>query len=238
MFTGLIKEIGTLKTVAPGGGLVRLEVEAPLTARRIAPGDSVAVDGICLTVTRCRGRSFTVEAVAETRRLTSLGQWKRGRSVHLEPALRVGDALDGHLMQGHVDGLGEVQRLQRSGGGLTVTIRAAAALRRFLTPKGSVAVDGVSLTVDAGPFVTGFSVNLIPHTLAATRFAGLRVGDRVNLEMDVLVKAARSGDFSLLPKLAGTAEPNDQARRGMTMDQLLAKGFNRPRSLRQPKDRS
>ncbi|MCB1183457.1 riboflavin synthase [bacterium] len=240
MFTGLIREIGTLGGTSPAGGAVRLDITAPLTAERLAVGDSVAVDGICLTVTRVRGRSFSVAAVGETRRLTTLGTWRRGRRLHLEPALRVGDALDGHLMQGHVDGVGRVTGLRRSGGGLAVTVAADAAQRRFLTPKGSVGVDGVSLTVDEGPFTTGFTVNLIPHTLQETRFGELRVGDHVNLEMDVLVKAVRTGDMTLLPRLdpgaadAGTAAAAGAS--GLTMDQLLAKGAWRPRSRKRTGD--
>ena len=229
MFTGLIREIGKLRAVTGTVGVVRLEIEAPVTAGSVAVGDSVAINGICLTVTRRRSRLFTVDAVGETRRLTTLGHWRRGDSLHLEPALRVGDALDGHLMQGHVDGVGQVQGLRRQGGGLALTIKAAPEQLRFLTPKGSVAVDGVSLTVDEGPFEKSFTVNLIPHTLTATRFAEMRVGERVNLEMDVLVKAARSGNWRDLPKL--DSPPNDQspARGGLTMEQLLAKGFGRPR---------
>jgi len=227
MFTGLIREIGTLTAVTSAAGVVRLDIQAPTTAAQVAVGDSVAVNGVCLTVTRRRGRIFSVEAVGETRRLTTLGSWRRGRRVHLEPALRVGDALDGHLMQGHVDGLGLVSRLKRTGGGLAMTVKAAPEQIRFLTPKGSVAVDGVSLTVDEGPFTREFTVNLIPHTLTMTHFAGLRVGGRVNLEMDILVKAAQSGGFAGLPSLdkpdAGSAPHR------LTMEQLLAKGFARPR---------
>ncbi len=230
MFTGLVREIGIVKGIRPAGGVTRLDLDAPWTAARVALGDSVALNGICLTVTAVQGRSFSVEAVGETRRLTTLGQWRSGRKVHLEPALRVGDALDGHLMQGHVDGLGKVQHLKRSGGGLALTIAASPEQRQFLTPKGSVAIDGVSLTVDEGPFATGFTVNLIPHTLTQTLFAHLRNGDLVNLEMDVLVKAARSGDFSGLPAVDRNKAQSSPAGRGLTMDQLLAKGFSRPRS--------
>ena len=238
MFTGLIREIGTLGSVAPAGGVVRLEITAPQTAARVAAGDSVAINGICLTVTKVRGRAFTVEAVGETRRLTTLGSWRRGRRLHLEPALRVGDPLDGHLMQGHVDGVGEVAGLKKNGGGLALTIKAGPDQRRFLTPKGSVGIDGVSLTVDEGPFTRGFTVNLIPHTVAATCFGGLRVGDQVNLEMDVLVKAVRSGDMSRLPRLDGTGGETGGDRQGakLTMDQLLAKGVWRPRSRNRAKD--
>lgn len=227
MFTGLVREIGMLTAVTSAAGVVRLDIQAPATAAKVALGDSIAINGICLTVTRLRGRIFTVEAVGETRRLTTLGSWRRGRRVHLEPALRVGDALDGHLMQGHVDGIGNIAKLKRTGGGLAMTIKADPDQIRFLTPKGSVAIDGVSLTVDEGPFTQNFTVNLIPHTLTATHFANLRVGEPVNLEMDVLVKAARSGGFSGLPSI-DKAEAKT-APQGLTMEQLLAKGFNRPR---------
>jgi len=229
MFTGLIREIGTLRAITSVGGVVRVGIDAPVTAGSVQVGDSVAVDGICLTVSRCTGRMFTVEAVGETRRVTTLGRWRPGRRVHLEPALRVGDPLDGHLMQGHVDGLGVVRRLRKSGGGLAVTIDSQPAQRRFLTPKGSVGVDGVSLTVDEGPFSTGFTVSLIPHTLAATHFAGLRRGTRVNLEMDVLVKAVRSGNLAELPTVKHESGGGETARSGLTMEQLLARGFGRSR---------
>ncbi len=230
MFTGLIRELGALKSVVATTGATRLDIEAPDLARTMAVGDSVAVNGICLTVTRRSGRLISVEAVGETRRLTTLGTWRRGTLLHLEPALRVGDPLDGHLMQGHVDGVGTVHKLKHDRGGLAVTILAAAAQRIFLVPKGSVAVDGVSLTVDEGPFKTGFTVHLIPHTVAVTRFAKVRVGDCVNLEMDVLVKAARLGNFGELPSLSNDEQPVTETANGLTMEKLLAKGFHRTQS--------
>jgi len=230
MFTGLIRELGTLKSVVTSSGATRLDIAAPMLSPSLAVGDSVAINGICLTVTKRSASQFSVEAVGETRRLSTLGTWRRGVQLHLEPALRVGDALDGHLMQGHVDGIGTVQHLKNDRGGLAVTIAAKAAQRNFLVPKGSVAVDGVSLTVDEGPFQTGFTVNLIPHTVSVTRFAKLRVGDQVNLEMDVLVKAARTGNFDILPSLEAGTEEGKRAQNGLTMQQMLAKGFTRSRS--------
>jgi riboflavin synthase alpha subunit len=225
MFTGLVREIGRLRSLAPAGGVVRLEIEGPVTAARAEPGDSIAVDGICLTVTAVRGAVFRVEAATETRRLTTLRGWRPGRRLHLEPALRAGDPLDGHLMQGHVDGVGRVLKVVRKGRDLLVTVGLDRELARYLTPRGSVAVDGVSLTVDAGPHLDRFTVNLIPHTLAWTNFRGIRSGRRVNLEMDVLVKAARAGGFAGLPAVepprpAGKTQP-------LTMDRLLAAGFRR-----------
>ncbi|MCK9994763.1 MAG: riboflavin synthase [Candidatus Krumholzibacteria bacterium] len=221
MFTGLIKEVGKLRSMASRGGVTRLDIEAPATAGTAGVGDSISVSGICLTVTALAGRLFSVEAASETRRLTTLKQWRRGDRLHLEPALRVGDPLDGHYVQGHVDGTGTVSKIRKAGGSLLVTVDLPRELAAYLTPKGSVAVDGVSLTVDEGPFDRGFTVNLIPHTLAATTFADLRTGRRVNLEMDVLVKAARG---------AGAVRQDPQSP--LTVDRVLARGFGRRRPPR------
>ncbi len=221
MFTGLIREVGKLRSMSSRGGVTRLDIEAPDTAGKAGVGDSIAVNGICLTVTALAGRVFSVEAATETRRLTTLKQWRRGDRLHLEPALRVGDPLDGHYVQGHVDGTGTVSKIGRAGGSLLVTVDLPHELAAYLTPKGSVAVDGVSLTVDEGPFDRRFTVNLIPHTLAATTFADLRPGRRVNLEMDVLVKAARG---------AGVVRQDQQPE--LTIDRVLARGFGRRRPPR------
>jgi riboflavin synthase len=229
MFTGLIREIGRLKALTPRGGVLRLDIEAPVTAAAASIGASIAVNGICLTVTAAAGRRFSVEAAAETRRLTTLRHWSRGDRVHLEPALRAGDPLDGHLVQGHVDGTGTVTAVRQEGGGLLMTVDLAPDLAVFLTPKGSVAVDGVSLTVDEGPFDRCFTVNLIPHTLAATTFDRLRPGRKVNLEMDVLVKAARSGSLQI-PGVLQEAAGSPTNRNALTLDRLLARGFGRRRT--------
>jgi len=201
--------------------VVRLNIEAPLLSPTLAIGDSVAVNGICLTVTGLKGRTFSVEAATETMRLTTLPAWRSGNNLHLEPALRAGDPLDGHIVQGHVDGVGEIVRLKQTGRDLLMTVALSQAMAANLTPKGSVSVDGVSLTVDEGPFNGEFTVNLIPHTLAATTFGKVRRGRKVNLEMDVLVKAARSG----------TSTDNHPAARssegGINKEYLLARGFSR-----------
>ncbi len=233
MFTGLIREIGVVNGVKPRRGVLELSVTAPRTAAAAQIGDSIAVQGVCLTVTGVRGDVFTVEAAAETRRLTTLGRWRRGRRVHLEPALRAGDPLDGHLVQGHVDGTGRVLTLRRApAGGLLLTVGLAPELASLLTPKGSVALDGVSLTVDAGPHRDRFTVNLIPHTLDETNLGALRAGDAVTLEMDVLVKAARSGSWSGWPSVedAGAGGQADAApQRRLTVQKLRELGFGRPR---------
>ncbi len=226
MFTGLIREIGRIKTLAQRRGVVQLAVEAPVLAAAARQGESIAINGICLTVTKIQGRCFSVEAATETRRLTTFNSWHRGDLVHLEPALRAGDALDGHLVQGHVDGVGQVKAIKKTGGSLLLTVGLEPEMLRFLTPKGSVAVDGVSLTVDEGPFVDRFTVNLIPHTLANTNFHRLKAGRKVNLEMDVLVKAARTG--SGWPGFSPTNRSATESRQsGLTRDYILTKGFGR-----------
>ncbi len=227
MFTGLVNEIGTLVGMRPVGGILRLTIKAPEVAGRTKVGDSVAVAGICLTVTATRKGHFTVEAAAETRRLTTLGSWRVGRHVHLEPALRLGDALDGHIVQGHVDGVGVVKSLRPVQGGHRLDVSYPLALGRFLTPKGSVAIDGVSLTVDEGPFTGTFAVNLIPLTMRRTNFGSLRSGDKLNLEMDVLVKAIRQGGQNPLAATQKNTRQSVEPVRGISLERILNAGFGR-----------
>lgn len=233
MFTGLIKEIGRIRSLAPARGVLRVDVEAPRTAAAAQVGESIALNGICLTVTAVKGRLFSVEAATETRRLTTLDRWRRGDQVHLEPALRAGDPLDGHLVQGHVDGTGKISTVLQSGGSVLMTVALPDALARFLTPKGSVAIDGVSLTVDEGPFDQGrFTVNLIPLTLQWTTFGRAKPGRLVNLEMDVLVKAARgAATWQDVPVLETPSDAGGPSA-GMTLERLLASGFARSRGHR------
>jgi len=222
MFTGIIREIGVLRGMSPQGDVLRLALAAPRTAASVKIGDSVAVNGICLTVTGVRTGVFSVEAAAETRRLTTLGTWRAGSRLHLEPALRAGDGLDGHYVQGHIDGTGTVTAVRAArGGGRLVTIVLPRALAVNLPPKGSVAVDGVSLTVDEGPFRDRFTINLIPHSLAVTNLGALAVGDAVNLEMDVLVKAAR-GAGQAAHRMPAAAAP-------LTLEHLRALGYGAAR---------
>ncbi len=220
MFTGLIREVGVLRRRTAAPQLVRLAIAAPESAPRLAPGDSLAVNGICLTVTSVRGPLVTVEAARETLRITTLRNWRVGRRLHLEPSLRAGQPLDGHFVLGHVDGVGRVGAVRRAGESLLLTVTCGPDLARWLIPKGSVAVDGVSLTVDAGPHRDRFTVNLVPHTLRWTDFGAARTGRLVNLEMDVLVKAARTGRPAAAPAPAASpAVPS--------LDHLLARGFGR-----------
>jgi len=176
VFTGLVREVGTVRSMDGG----RLVVESSLEAR---VGDSVAVDGVCLTVVSNAGGSLAFYAVAETLARTSLGTLDRGSRVNLEPALRAGDPLGGHYVQGHVDGVGTFRGVA---GGLH-WFDAPPELLRYVVEKGSIAVQGTSLTVAASDD-RGFAVALIPHTLEATTLGDLGPGARVNLEADVLAK--------------------------------------------------
>ena len=183
MFTGLVREVGTVASMAGG----RLTLEAPETARGAEVGDSVAVDGVCLTVVSRDGSSLGFDAVPETLARTSLGRLGPGAHVNLETALRAGDALGGHYVQGHVDGVGTVRNVEPEGDGRRVAFDAPPELLRYVVEKGSIAVQGPSLTV-AAVDDDGFEVALIPHTLDATTLGGLTPGDSVNLETDVLAK--------------------------------------------------
>jgi riboflavin synthase len=183
VFTGLVREVGTVESMDDG----RLLVEAPETAAGAAAGDSVAIDGVCLTVVARDGARLAFDAVPETLARTSLGALRDGSRVNVEPALRAGDALGGHYVQGHVDGVGVVRSVEREGEGRRVWFDVPAELLRYVVEKGSIAVDGTSLTV-AATDERGFAVALIPHTLDATTLGALDGGDRVNLETDVLAK--------------------------------------------------
>lgn len=220
MFTGLVREIGTVAAVRRTADLARLTLRAPLCAPDLALGDSLATDGVCLTVTGLQGDRVTVDAVAETLRVTTVGDWRAGRRVHLEPALRAGDRLGGHLVLGHVDGVGTVESVRPQGGQLFLTVAYPPDLARWMIPKGSVAVNGVSLTLDAEPGRGRFTVNLIPHTLSWTRFAEMRRGERINLEADVL---AKGGGRELV------AAPGDAPAAPLTLDRILNRGWRRRR---------
>ena len=188
MFTGLIADLGRVRALEPDGeGGVTLRVVTRL-AGELERGDSVAVNGICLTATELADEGFGAFAMAETLRRSSLGGLRAGDHVNLELALRAGDRLGGHVVQGHVDGMGTVLELREEGASRVLAIASdRAGSGRYLVQKGSVAVDGVSLTISA---LDGdrFEVSLIPETLAKTSLGGLAAGGRVNLEFDVLAK--------------------------------------------------
>ncbi len=189
MFTGLVTAVGTVRRVRATPGGLALTIAAPW--KNLAIGESVAVDGACLTVVR-RGRgAFTVQAVETTRGRTLFGEYAAGRRVNLERALRASDRLGGHLVSGHVDGVGTVVRCREDGDALRLDIRVPASVAAVTVPLGSLTVDGVSLTVNALPARQVIQVALIPHTRGATALGGVRVGQRVHLEADLIGKYLR-----------------------------------------------
>jgi riboflavin synthase len=189
MFTGIVEGTGRVVTlaVAPGGAGARLEVEAPWPAGTLAAGDSVAVDGCCLTVAAATPTGFAADLVAETLRRTALGRLAAGDRVNLERPLALGGRLGGHLVQGHVDGVARVLERQAAGEGRELRVELPEALARYVVEKGSIAVDGVSLTV-AGVGRGWFAVALVPHTLATTTLGERGPGDPVHLEVDLVAK--------------------------------------------------
>lgn len=197
MFTGIIQDVGRILALEALGGDTRLTVAVDrLDLARVAPGDSIAVAGVCLTALALDARAFSADVSRETLALTTIGDWRVGRRVNLEPALRAGDALGGHLVSGHVDGVAEVSTRADDARSQRFRIRVPQALARYIARKGSVALDGVSLTVNTVE-QQEFEVNLVPHTLAATTLAGLGVGDRVNLEVDQIARyVERLAEFS------------------------------------------
>jgi riboflavin synthase len=186
MFTGIVAAVGTVTAAVPAAGGLRLVVDAAgLGLKDVAVGDSIAVDGICLTVAARSARNFEADVSRET--LACTAGFARGGRVNLEKALRATDRLGGHLVSGHVDGVGIVTRMQRAGANRVVAFRAPAQFAKYIARKGSVTLNGVSLTVNAVNGVK-FTVNLIPHTLAETNLGELGVGRRVNIEVDMLAR--------------------------------------------------
>ena len=193
MFTGIVTEVGTIGSVEPTDGGRRLVVEAPVTAGGLAVGDSVAVNGVCLTAIEVDEARFTVEAVAETLERSNLGDVEPGVRVDLErPVPSSGGRFDGHVVQGHVDGVGSIQSVTADGDARRVRVAAPASLAPYLVEKGSVTVDGVSLTITAVSAVDDdpawFEVVLIPHTLDVTVLSDRTVGALVNIEADIFAK--------------------------------------------------
>ena len=197
MFTGIITDIGTITQLRQEGDL-RVRIACGYDTGGIDMGASIASDGVCLTVVDLGPDWYEVQISRETVDLTNIGQggWRAGKRVNLERALKVGDELGGHIVSGHVDGVAEVVEMKDEGDSTRVTLRAPQALARFIAPKGSVALNGTSLTVNA---VSGcdFGINFIPHTKVATTWGDVAVGDRVNLEIDTLARyVARLAEMS------------------------------------------
>ena len=187
MFTGLVAVVGSVVRQTPRAGATRITIESGLPVASMRDGESVAVDGVCLTVARRAGATFEADAVAETLKRTTLGGLKAGDAVHLERALAVGDRLGGHLVQGHVDAVSKVIALKRRGADVRLVVALPASLRPFVAEKGSIALHGVSLTVSAAG-ARSFEVALIPETMARTKLGRLSPGDRLNVEVDLIAR--------------------------------------------------
>jgi len=188
MFTGIVTDLGEVRRVVKGGGKeTRFEVRTAYDPASIAIGASIAHNGVCLTVIETGADWYAIEASAETLSKTTLGNWGEGTRINLERAMRVGDELGGHIVSGHVDGVAEVVAITPENQSMRFVFEAPGDLAKFVAPKGSVALDGVSLTVNE---VDGrrFGINVIPHTQSVTTFGFLKVGDRVNMEIDMLAR--------------------------------------------------
>lgn len=215
MFTGIVHSMGSVRALARTASGARLTVTAPDLPRPIAPGASIAVNGACLTVVSDDAADLQFDVVPETLSRTTLGSLAAGASVNLEPSLRAGDPMDGHIVQGHMDGTGRVQQITRDQQGQIWTFSTDEDLMPYLIPKGSITIEGVSLTI-ARVGERSFSVALIPTTLARTTFQHLQIGDRVNIETDIV---ARTIVTTLQRAGVATAE------RPLTVDMLRENGW-------------
>jgi riboflavin synthase len=201
MFTGLIEEIGTVQNVRRAAGAAEIEIAAERVLGDLIYGDSIAVNGVCQTIVERSGSTFTVEALSETLSKTNLGELKRAGRVNLERAIKASDRLGGHIVLGHVDGIGRVERIERRGRNRYLHILIPGELLKYCVDEGSIALEGISLTIAA---VRGskIRINVIPATWEHTTLAGMKTGGRVNLEMDILARYTerllerRKNDFS------------------------------------------
>ena len=216
MFTGIVEEIGTVRQVVSGQTDGSLEIQAKLVLEGTRIGDSIAVNGVCLTVTSLRDGGFTADVMPETLRRSNLGDLRSGDSVDLERAMAANGRFGGHIVSGHIDGIGTITGQRREGIATWVTIAAPPEILQYIVEKGSIAIDGVSLTVAA---VTDrdFSVSLIPHTGAQTILLQKKPGDRVNLENDIVGK--------YVGRLLSPAAPEPATESRITMDFLREHGF-------------
>lgn len=217
MFTGIIEEIGTVRRIERGAAGARLTIGAKAVLEGTKIGDSIATNGVCLTVVSMTADSFSADVMAESLRRSGLGQLQRGSPVNLERAMAANGRFGGHIVSGHIDGTGTVASQKREDNAVWVTVHAPAALLRYIVEKGSIAIDGVSLTV-AAVDETGFSVSIIPHTGVETILLGKKPGDTVNLECDVIGKYVEK-------LLTPYGKDEGTAKSGITMDFLTQHGF-------------
>lgn len=216
MFTGIIEEVGRLERLAGG----EIAIRAKKVLEDVALGDSIAVNGICLTVTRFDEAHFTADVMPETIRRTSLAELRRGSRVNLERALTLKSRLGGHIVSGHIDGAGMIAAMKEEGNAILLTVRASDSVLRYVVEKGSVALDGISLTV-ASVGAADFTVSLIPHTREITNLREKSVGSRLNIETDILGKYVEK----LFPGGCVQGSAASKGKDGITMDFLRQQGF-------------
>lgn len=229
MFTGIIEETGTVRSVSLTGGSGRLDISAHTVLEGTKIGDSIAVNGVCLTVVRMTDSAFTADVMAETVRRSSLAQLHSGSRVNLERAVAVGQRMGGHILTGHIDGTGVITSMRRDGNATWVTVRTSPGVLRLICEKGSIAIDGISLTV-AGVGDGEFSVSIIPHTGAETTLLNGSVGRTVNLENDIIAKYIdRLMTLGATSATDGAEAAKDGAAHGadggLTLDMLRDMGF-------------
>lgn len=213
MFTGLIEDVGTVRDMARTGAAARLTIITSLDVSTIGIGDSVSVNGVCLTAVKKEGSAVTYDVSPETLSCSTLQKLSPGMYVNLERALRVGDRLGGHIVSGHVDCIGQLSERREISGNIVLSFLVSEESSRYLVPKGSVAIDGISLTVNSVT-ATSFSVNIIPHTGTRTTLHNKKPGDEVNIETDVLAK--------YVERLLGAGR---DTQRGVSMELLAKSGF-------------
>lgn len=229
MFTGIVEEVGTIHSIAMGEKSAILTIEASVVLQGSKIGDSIAVNGVCLTVTSIRNGQFTADVMAETLRRSSLGSLHRGSKVNLERAMAADGRFGGHMVAGHIDGTGTIRSMKREDNAVWVEIEASEKILRYIIEKGSIAIDGISLTV-AKLTSKSFSVSVIPHTGEETTLLKKKAGDIVNLENDLIgkyVERLLGESISAVSKAEGgeTANSTGSAQSGITMEMLTKYGF-------------
>jgi len=218
MFTGLITHIGQVGNVKRQSDGLSLTVECPDSFMDdVQIGDSVAVSGACLTVTQMKGNQFTVDISRETIDCSTISKWLKGRKANLEKSLKASDSLGGHFVMGHVDGIAKLVKNEKAGEGSILTFETSEGIAGMIVPKGSVSIDGVSLT-PASSEKTKFSIAIIPHTLANTTLADLSIGDEVNVEIDIFARY-------IFEFLKSTGNLPDVKESNLTIDELRKEGF-------------
>lgn len=216
MFTGIIEELGTVRSLAISGSSGQIRIKASKVLENTKIGDSIAVNGVCLTVVTLESDGFTADVMAETVRRTSFADLKNGSPVNLERAMAADGRFGGHIVAGHVDGTGKISSLKKEENAVWVTINAGDDILDLVVEKGSITIDGISLTV-AGVGEGYFQVSVIPHTGKETNLLGKKPGDLVNLETDIVGKYIR--------KLMGLEKKENEKSGGLTMDDLISLGF-------------